>query len=160
MKLIFAIALILVGCATGSTRVDLSKIDAPPPGTAKIFVIRPNHQFGRIIDLPVTANATKIAVLKNLSYTSFLMAPGKLKLSGDGTASSWPHKEITLDVAEGQTYYTAWDLVDSNFIYLVPIVGWAIDMNSIHWQLLTKEDAQELLNSTNYVAPTVEEIPE
>lgn len=147
--LFFVSALILTGCATGSTKVDLTKVDAPPAGKASIFVIRPSHLSGAIRDLTVTANNTKVADLSNLSYTSFLTAPGKLKLSGGGSALAWPHREITIDVIEGQTYYIAWMFLENNSLLMVPI----INMDTLHWEVLTKEGAQFLLNSTNYVAP-------
>lgn len=154
----FVIALALVGCATGSTRVDLSKIDAPPAGKASIFVIRPARLTSGARDVSVTANNSKIADLTNLSYTSFLMSPGKLKLSGGGNLSAlgWPHREITIDVAEGKTYYIAWMFLENRSVLMIPM----IDIDTLHWELLTKEGAQYLLNSTNYVAPTVREIPE
>jgi hypothetical protein len=155
---LLAVVLALTGCATGHTRVDLSTIEAPPPEKAMIFIIRPNHTFCAGINFSITANDTKIAVLSNLSYTSILMAPGKLKLSADGFGC--PHKEITIDVAGGQTYYAEWNLADSlGLAMLIPIAGYAKGMEDTHWDLLTKESAQELLKSTNYVKPIVEESP-
>lgn len=148
-------ALALVGCATGSTRVDLSKIDAPIPGKATIFVIRPSHLTNAIRDLSVTANNTKIADLSNLSYTTFLMASGKLKLSGDGSSLVWPHREITIDVVGGQIYYIAWMFVEDKSFLMVPLMN----IDTLHWEVLTKEGAQYLLNSTNYVVSAIREIP-
>lgn len=153
--LFFVSALVLTGCATGSTKVDLTKIDASPPEKATIFVIRPAHLTSAIRGLSVTANNTKVADLSNLSYTSFLMAPGKLQLSGDGSALAWPHREITIDVAGGQTYYIAWMFLENNSLLMVPVMN----IDTLHWEALTKEGAQYLLNSTNYVAPIIREIP-
>jgi hypothetical protein len=84
------------------------------------------------------------------------MPPGKLRLSGGGGILSWPIREITIDVAEGKTYYIAWMFLEDRSVLMIPIMN----IDTLHWELLTKEGAQYLLNSTNYVVPTVREIPE
>src|SRR5574340_345774 len=152
--LFFVSALILTGCATGSTKVDLSKIDAPPAGKASVFVIRPGRLSSGVWDIPVTANNSRIADLANSSYTSFVMRPGTLKLSG-GSGVAWPVREITIDVAEGKTYYIAWMFMEDRAFLNSPIIR----RDTLKWELRTKEGAQFLLNSTNYFVPTVRELP-
>ena len=40
-------------------------------------------------------------------------------------------------------------------MYLFP----SMDMENLHWELISKEKAQALLDSTHYVKPSVREIP-
>ncbi len=156
---LLAAALSLTGCATGSTRVDLSQIEAPPPEKARVFVIRPKYQYGAALSLQVSANGTHIATLDNLSYTSFLVSPGKLTLANEG--ASWPRKELTIVTEGGKTYYLSWTLKDvSGLGSLLPFAAYAVSTSSIHWEELTKQDAQTLLESTNQVPASVAEIPQ
>ena len=80
-----AIALVLVGCATSLTQLNLAKLEAPPAGKTTILVIRPHYLLYAARDLQITANNSEVADLINTSYTSFLMPPGSLKLSGEGS---------------------------------------------------------------------------
>lgn len=152
-----AIALALVGCATSLIRVDLSKIDAPPPGKASIFVIRPSYLSYAARDLSIAANNSKIADLTKLSYTSFVMPPGKLTLSGEGGFFSWSRREITIDVAEGQTYYLAWIAKETASSALMNMLFPSLTV--LRWESISKKDAQQLLNGIYYVEPIVREIP-
>jgi hypothetical protein len=154
-----AIALVLVGCASSLIQVNLAKLEAPPAGKATILVIRPHYLSYAARDLPITANNSEIADLINTSYTSFLMSPGSLKLSGEGSFFSWPRREITLDVEAGQTYYLAWVATETASSALMMYLFPSMDMEHLHWELISKERAQALLDSTHYVKPSVREIP-
>jgi len=152
-----SITLVLAGCTSNLIRVDLSKTDAPPPGEATIFIIRPSYLSYGSRDLSVYANNVKVASLPRLSYTSFLMAPGQLTLSGEGGFFSWPRREITVDIEDGKTYYLSWTLKETAssalMLYLFPT------LNELRWEPIRKDDAQILLNSISYVEPTFQEIP-
>jgi hypothetical protein len=152
------IALILAGCATSLTQVNLAKLDAPPAGKATILVIRPHYLSYAARDLTITANISEVADLINTSYTSFLMSPGSLKLSGEGNFFSWPHREITIPVEAGQTYYLAWMAKETASSALMMYLFPSMDMDSLHWALINQESAQPLLNSTHYVRSKTPEL--
>jgi hypothetical protein len=85
------ITLVLAACTPDLIRVDLSKFDAPPPGEATIFIIRPPYLSYGSRDLHIKVNNTEIASLPRMSYTSFLMPPGQLTVSGEGEFFlTWP----------------------------------------------------------------------
>ena len=152
-----SITLVLAGCTPDLIRVDLSKFDAPPPGEATIFIIRPPYLSYGSRDLLIKVNNTEIASLPRMSYTSFLMPPGQLTLSGEGSFFSWPRREITVDIKDGQHYYLSWHVKETAtsalMLYLFPT------MNELRWELISKEQAQTLLNSIYYVEPTFLEVP-
>jgi hypothetical protein len=149
---IFSITLGLAGCTSELIRVDLSKNYVPPPGKATVFIIRPSYLSYGSRDLYISVNNSEIASLPRLSYTSFLMPPGKLKLSGVGGWLSWPLRDITIDIKDGQTYYLKWYLKEEAssalMLYLFPKI------EDLHWESISKDDAQELLNGIYYVEPT------
>jgi hypothetical protein len=138
-------------------RVDLSKIDVPPPGEATVFVIRPSYLSYGSRDLYIKVNETEIVTLPRLSYTSFLVPPGKLNLSGVGGWISWPRRDITIDIKDGQNYYVKWYLKEEAssalMLYLFPTI------EDLQWEPISKEDAQVLLNGIYYVEPTFQEAP-
>ena len=152
-----SITLVLAGCTPGLIRVDLSKYDVPPPGEATIFIIRPPYLSYGSRDLIIKVNNTEIANLPRMSYTSFLMPPGQLTLSGEGGFFSWPRREITIDIKDGQHYYLSWHVKESAssalMLYLFPT------MNELRWESISKEQAQTLLDSVYYVEPTFPEVP-
>ena len=152
-----SIAAILAGCTSELIRVDLSKIDVPPPGEATIFIIRPSYLSYGSRDLTIGVNNTKIADLPRLSYTSFLMPAGKMTLSGAGGFFSWPRREITIDIKDGQNYYLKWTLKETAssalMLYLFP------NLAELRWESISQEDAQALLNGIYFVEPTFQEIP-
>jgi hypothetical protein len=80
------------------------------------------------------------------------MPPGKLTLSGVGGWLSWPRRDITIDIKDGQTYYLKWYLKEEAssalMLYLFPKI------EDLHWESISKDDAQELLNGIYYVEPT------
>ena len=152
------IALALLGCKTALIDVDLAKIGSPPIGKASIFVIRPSYLSYAARDLPITVNTTEIADLVNLSYTSFLIPEGKLKLSSEGRFFSWPHREITMDVEAGQTYYLEWQAKESASSALMMYLFPNMDMDALHWEVINKESAQPLLKGIHYVSPEIPEI--
>ena len=152
------IALALLGCKTALIDVDLAKIGSPPIGKASIFVIRPSYLSYAARDLPITVNKTEIADLVNLSYTSFLMPEGKLKLSSEGSFFSWPHREITMDVEAGQTYYLEWHAKETASSALMMYLFPDMDMDALHWEVINKESAQPLLKGIHYVSPEIPEI--
>jgi hypothetical protein len=82
------------------------------------------------------------------------MPPGKLNLSGEGVFFSWPRREITIDIKAGQTYYLKWFLKEEAssalMLYLFPKI------EDLHWESISKEDAQVLLNGIYYVEPASE----
>ena len=152
-----SITLVLAACTPELIRVDLSKFDAPPPGEATIFVIRPPYLSYGSRDLLIKVNNTEIASLPRMSYTSFLMPPGQLTLSGEGEFFlSWPRREITIDVKDGQNYYLSWYVKETAssalMMYLFPT------LNELRWESISKEQAQTLLNGIYYVEPTFQEI--
>jgi hypothetical protein len=151
---IFSIILGLAGCTSELIQVDLSKNYVPPPGKATIFIIRPSYLSYGSRDLYISVNNTEIASLPRLSYTTFLMPPGKLNLSGEGVFFSWPRREITIDIKAGQTYYLKWFLKEEAssalMLYLFPKI------EDLHWESISKEDAQVLLNGIYYVEPASE----
>jgi hypothetical protein len=152
-----SITLVLAGCTPDLIRVDLSKYDAPPPGEATVFIIRPPYLSYGSRDLLIKVNNTEIASLPRMSYTSFLMPPGQLTLSGEGSFFSWPRREITIDIKDGQHYYLSWHVKESAssalMLYLFPT------MNELRWESISKEHAQTLLDSVYYVEPTFPEVP-
>lgn len=154
---VISITLALAGCTSGLTRVDLSQIDAPPPGEASIFIIRPPYLSYGSRDLSIKVNNIAIASLPRLSYTSLLMPPGQMTLSGEGGFFSWPRREITVDIKDGQTYYLSWTLKETAssalMLFLFP------NLNDLRWELISKEDAQVLLNGIAYVQPAYQELP-
>jgi hypothetical protein len=147
----------LAGCTSELIHVDLSKIDVPPPGEATILIIRPSYLSYGSRDLTIKVNNTEIAVLPRLSYTSFLMPSGKLALSGEGGFFSWPRRVQTFDINDGQNYYIKWALKETAssalMLYLFP------NLVDLHWELISKEDAQVLLDGIYYVEPTFQEAP-
>jgi hypothetical protein len=153
-----AFTMALAGCATSLIHVDLSKVDAPSAGKASVFVIRPTYLSYAARDLSITANNSKIADLIKLSYSSFLIQPGELRLSGEGGFFSWPRREITIPVEEGQTYYLVWMAKENGssalMLFLFPIM----DMSTIHWELVSKETAQSLLENTYYIESAAKEV--
>lgn len=152
------IALALLGCTTALIDVDLAKIGSPPTGKASIFLIRPSYLSYAARDLAVTLNKTEIADLVNLSYTSFLMPVGKLKLSSEGSFFSWPRREIILDVEAGQTYYLEWHAQETASSALMMYLFPNMDMDALHWEVISKESAQPLLKGIHYVSPEIPEI--
>ena len=153
-----AIALVLVGCATSLTQLNLAKLEAPPAGKATILVIRPHYLSYAARDLQITANNSEVADLINTSYTSFLMPPGSLKLSGEGSFFSWPRREITIKVEAGQTYYLAWAATETASSALMMYLFPSMDMANLRWELTNREKAQALLNSTHYVRSETPEL--
>lgn len=153
-----AIALALVGCATSLIHVDLAKIGPPPAGKASIFVIRPSYLSYAARDLTIKADNLKIADLTNLSYTFFLMPPGKLNFSSQGGFFSWPPREITLNVEAGKTYYLKWDGKETASSALMMYLFPNMDMDALHWEVISKESAQPLLKGIHYVSPEIPEI--
>jgi hypothetical protein len=151
-----SITLVLAACTPELIRVDLSKFDAPPPGEATIFIIRPPYLSYGSRDLLIKVNNTEIASLPRMSYTSFLMPPGQLTLSGEGSFFSWPRQEITIDIKDGQSYYLSWHLHETAssalMMYLFPT------MDDLRWEVMSREQAQTLLNGIYYVEPTFQEI--
>lgn len=147
----------LSGCTSDLIRVDLSKDNVPPQGRATIFVIRPSYLSYGSRDLDIKVSGTEIATLPRLSYTSFLMPPGTLYLSGEGGWFSWPLRDITIDVKAGQTYYLKWQLKEEAssalMLYLFPSI------QDLHWVPISEEEAQVLLNGIYYVEPTFQEVP-
>jgi hypothetical protein len=154
---LISIAATLAGCTSELIHVDLSKVDVRPPGEATIFIIRPSYLSYGSRDLMIKVNNTEIAVLPRLSYTSFLMPPGKLALSGEGGWFSWPRRDINVDIKDGQSYYFKWELKETAssalMLYLFP------NLADLRWELISKEDAQVLLDSIYYVPPTYQEAP-
>jgi hypothetical protein len=152
-----SITVVLAGCTSELIHADLSKIGVPPPGEATIFVIRPSYLSYGSRDLYIKVNNTEIATLPRLSYTSFLMPPGKLNLSGEGGWFSWPRRDITVDIKDGQNYYLKWELKETAssalMLYLFPT------LTDLHWELINREDAQILLNGIYYEEPTFHEVP-
>jgi len=65
---------------------------------------------------------------------------------------SWPRRDITIDIKDGQTYYLKWYLKEEAssalMLYLFPKI------EDLHWESISKDDAQELLNGIYYVEPT------
>lgn len=153
-----AITLALLGCTTALIDVDPSKIGSPPTGKASIFLIRPSYLSYAARDLTVTVNKTEIADLVNLSYTSFLMPAGKLNLSSEGGILSWPRREISVDVEAGQTYYLEWHAKETASSALMMYLFPNMDMDALHWEIISKESAQPLLMGIHYVSPEIPEI--
>lgn len=153
-----SIALILAGCASSLIRVDLSKADAPPAGKASIVVIRPTYLSYAARDLTITANKTKVADLVKTSYTSFLMPPGELTLSGVGGYFSWPYRELTIAVEAGKTYYVAWAAKETASSALMMFLFPTLQMDTLKWEVLSKEDAQQQLDNVYYIEPITREI--
>jgi hypothetical protein len=153
----FSITLGLAGCTSELIQVDLSKKYVPPPGKATVFIIRPPYLSYGSRDLYIKVSDSEIATLPRLSYTTFLMPPGKLYLSGEGGWFSWPRRDITIDIKDGQTYYLKWYLKEEAssalMLYLFPKI------EDLHWESINKEDAQVLLNGIYYVEPTFQEVP-
>lgn len=143
--------LALAGCATSLIHVDLSKAEGPAAGKAAIFVIRPSYLSYAARDLSITANNLKIADIIKLSYTSFLMTPGELRLSGGGGFISWPRRDITFQVEEGKTYYLVWMAKENGTFALMLYLFPNMDMSTLHWELVSKEEAQALLDSTYHI---------
>lgn len=152
-----AIALSLAGCSSNPTSVDLSKTGTPPPGEAYIFIIRPSYLSYAARDLLVKVNNTEIASLPRLSYTSFLMPPGKLNLSGEGGFISWPRRELSIDIEDGKTYYLSWTLKETASSALMMMLFPTI--KELNWKSISKDDAQQLLKGIIYIEPTFQEIP-
>jgi len=154
---IISTVLALSGCAAQLTRVDLSKIENPPPGEAVIFIIRPSYLSYGSRDLYVKVNDTVIATLPRLSYTSFLMSAGLMKLSGEGGWFSWPHREINVDIKDGQIYYLMWNVKEGApsalMLYLFPT------LTELDWRSISKEEAQSLLDGIYHVEPVFQEAP-
>lgn len=152
-----SIAAVLAGCTGELIRVDLSKIDVPPPGEATVYVIRPSYLSYGSRSLSVKVNNTEIANLPRLSYTLFLIPPGQVTLTGDGGFFSWPRRDITIDIKDGQIYYLKWSLKETAssalMLYLFP------NLADLRWESISKEDAQVLLNGIYYVEPTFQEAP-
>ncbi|MEO7622421.1 MAG: DUF2846 domain-containing protein [Gallionella sp.] len=150
-------AFILAGCATGLVHVALSKLEAPSAGQASIFVIRPAYLSYAARDLTIKVDNTKIADLVNLSYTSFLIPQGNLNLSSEGGFFSWPRRELALKVEAGKTYYLKWVAKETAssalMMYLFPIM----DMDALHWEVISQERAQPLLQGIHYVKPVIPE---
>jgi hypothetical protein len=148
----FSLTLGLAGCTSELIQVDLSKNSVPPPGKATVFIIRPSYLSYGSRDLYISVNNSEIASLPRLSYTSFLMPPGKLELSGEGVFFSWPRRDITIDIKAGQTYYLKWQLKEQAssalMLYLFPSI------EDLHWVSISKDEAQVLLNGIYYVEPT------
>ncbi len=152
-----AIAILISGCAAQLTRVDLSRVDAPPANLASVYVIRPAYLSYAARDLTITANKTEVVDLGRLSYTTFLMAPGVLHLSGKGGFFSWPFADMTIDIKAGKTYFLEWSVKETASSALMNMLFPAI--NELHWQLINREEAQPLLDSIYYEEPTFQEIP-
>lgn len=152
------VALALAGCASSLVQVDLSVADTPPAGKAAIFVIRPAYLSYAARKLTVKVDNAKIADLINLSYTSFLVKPGEVRLSGEGSFFSWPRKEITLQAAEGQTYYLVWSGKETASFALMMYLFPSMDMDALHWESVSEDKAQLLLDSTHYVRAEMPEI--
>ncbi len=154
---IISTILVLAGCAAQLTRVDLSKIENPPPGEAVIFIIRPSYLSFGSRDLYIKVNDTEIASLPRLSYTSFLIPAGKMTLAGEGGWFSWPRREITVDIKDGKQYYLSWTVKETAssalMLYLFPT------LEELRWDPISKEDAQKLLNGIYYVEPIFQEAP-
>jgi hypothetical protein len=153
----FAIALSLAGCSSNPATVDLSRIGAPPPGEAYIFIIRPSYLSYAARDLSVKVNNTEIASLPRLSYTSFLMPPGILNLSGEGGFISWPRRELSIDIEDGKTYYISWTLKETASSALMMMLFPTIE--ELNWKSISKDEAQQLLKNIFYVEPTFQELP-
>ena len=157
LSCIISAALVLAGCASQLTRVDLSKIENPPPGESIIFIIRPSYLSYGSRDLYIKVNDIEIASLPRLSYTSFLIPAGEMKLSGYGGWFSWPQREITLNIKDGQQYFLSWHVKETAssalMLYLFPT------LEELGWRSISREEAQNLLNSTYYIEPTFQEAP-
>lgn len=153
------IALALAGCAPGLIRADLSNVSAPPAGKASIVVIRPYYLSYAARDLTITANNSTMADLTRSSYTSFLMSPGGLTLSGEGGFFSWPRRDITIEVKEGQTYYLAWITKETASSALMMYLFPTLQLDSLRWEVLSKEDVQHKLKDLYYAEPKIREIP-
>jgi hypothetical protein len=152
-----AIALSLAGCSSNPATVDLSKIGTPPPGEAYIFIIRTSYLSYAARDLIIKVNNTEIASLPRLSYTSFLMPPGVLNLSGEGGFISWPRRELSIDIEDGKTYYISWTVKETASSALMMMLFPSIV--ELSWKPISKDDAQQLLKDIYYVEPTFQEIP-
>jgi len=154
---LIAIAIFISGCSAELTRVDLSQVDAPPATLASVYVIRPAYLSYAARDLTITANNTEVVDLGRLSYTTFLMAPGKLHLSGKGGFFSWPFADITIDTKAGETYFLEWNVKETASSALMNMLFPTI--NDLHWQSIDRKEAQPLLDSIYYEEPTFQEIP-
>ncbi|HTN93755.1 MAG TPA: hypothetical protein VMJ33_04165 [Gallionella sp.] len=154
---IVAAVLVMSGCTSQLIHVDLSKIAAPPPGEAVIFIIRPSYLSYGSRDLYVRVNNTEIASLPRLSYTSFLISAGNMTLSGEGSWFSWPLREITVDIKDGKQYYLVWTVKETAssalMLYLFPT------LEDLRWNPISRDDAQKLLNGIYYVEPVFQEAP-
>lgn len=152
-----ALALV-VGCTTSLIHVDLAKIDPPPVGKASIFVIRPSYLSYAARDLTIKVDNLKIADLTNLSYTFFLIPPGKLNLSSQGGFFSWPSREMTLKIEAGKTYYLEWRAKETASSALMMYLFPNMDMDALHWEVISRESAQPLLQGIHYVSPETPKI--
>jgi hypothetical protein len=153
---LIAIVIFISGCAAELTRVDLSQVDAPPAELASIYVIRPAYLSYAARDLTIKANNTEVVDLTRLSYTSFLMAPGKLHLSGKGGFFSWPYTDITIDIKAGETYFLVWSVTETASSALMNMLFPSI--TDLHWKSVSRKEAQPLLDSIYYEEPTFQEI--
>jgi hypothetical protein len=154
---LIAIVILISGCAAQLTSVDLSRLDAPPAELAAVYVIRPAYLSYAARDLTITANKTEVVDLTRLSYTSFLMAPGKLHLSGKGGFFSWPFADITIDIKAGETYFLVWRVTETASSALMNMLF--PTLTNVHWESINQKEAQTLLDSIYYEEPTFQEIP-
>ena len=154
---LIVIAIFVSGCAAELTRVDLSQVDAPPAELASVYVIRPAYLSYAARDLTITANKTEVVDLSRLSYTSFLMAPGKLHLSGKGGFFSWPFADITIDIKAGESYFLVWRVTETASSALMNMLFPTII--ELRWESISRKEAQPLLDSIYYEEPTFQEIP-
>jgi hypothetical protein len=71
---------------------------------------------------------------------------------------SWPYREITIDVKEGQTYYLAWITKETASSALMMFLFPTLQLDSLRWEVLSKEDAQPRFDNVYYVEPITREI--
>ena len=160
LPLLYVSISILSGCTTSLEHVDLQSVNPPTPGNASVYVIRPAYLSYAARDLTVTANKIEVADLSRLSYTAFEVPSGVLKLSGEGTFFSWPLRELTIKIEDGKTYFIAWKCTETASSALMLMLFPKLDKDSPHWEVISKSEAQGLMDSIGYIVPDAYIIPD
>lgn len=102
MKLLACCAVVLAGCASGP---KFSTAAAPSPGTALVYVFRPNSP-PIALKPRILVNDVVTAKLTNKGYIGLELKPGRHTIRTDWSWNSGvPDGSTEVQVEAGQTYY-------------------------------------------------------
>lgn len=147
LALVFVVALLLPGCATGPDHHPTADV---PEGQAVIYVYRKGRMLGAATASHIFVNGKYLTKLQNSAYAPAYVAPGPVRFStlrrvswllpGMAALSSIEQKQnerLRITAEAGKTYYVEWSVGDR--MNLVDGAKGARDIRGLNLSKLAEE---------------------